>query len=108
MYFDCCSIVEVLIEQQKAAVREVTNTRYFQRCRANIDSLNMVTEFPDNAHDACKEIARLFFLELQLAIGMYMIKEIDASGLHAFVADFYERRRPLYSIINKDAVENEY
>ena len=102
------STLEYLIEQQQGVVREATNTRYFQTCRANIDSLNLTTEFPDSAHDACKEIVRLFFFELQLAIGTFMIKEVDSSGLHEFVLNFYEKRRPLYSIINKEAVENKY
>uniref|UniRef100_A0A914YXQ6 Uncharacterized protein n=1 Tax=Panagrolaimus superbus TaxID=310955 RepID=A0A914YXQ6_9BILA len=55
-----------------------------------------------------REITKLFFIELTLAIGEYMCKQVDTSVLYPFVMEYYENRNPMYTVVTKFGVEQNY
>uniref|UniRef100_A0AC34F820 Chromo domain-containing protein n=1 Tax=Panagrolaimus sp. ES5 TaxID=591445 RepID=A0AC34F820_9BILA len=55
-----------------------------------------------------REITKLFFMELTLAIGEFMCKQVDTSALYPFVMEYYENRDPMYTAVTKVGIEQNY
>uniref|UniRef100_A0A914QU46 Chromo domain-containing protein n=1 Tax=Panagrolaimus davidi TaxID=227884 RepID=A0A914QU46_9BILA len=108
-FFDTLGDLDLAIEEQKDVVKKCFNNSLLKPYKENgtVD-FSILQTCPSEIMKAVREIGRLFFLELQLAIGRYMCTVVDISELYKFVMDFYEKREKLYAIVRKEAVENIY
>uniref|UniRef100_A0A914YQT6 Chromo domain-containing protein n=1 Tax=Panagrolaimus superbus TaxID=310955 RepID=A0A914YQT6_9BILA len=108
-YFDTLRDLSIAIEEQKVAVEESFNNSILEPYKngGTVD-FAILESCPPEVMKSVREIGRLFFLELQLAIGNHMCRVVDVSQLHNFVMDFYENRDQMFKIVRKEAVENIY